>query len=132
MILIAGHTHRPVFASESHLDQLKRELSRYDPNNEGYNQIVAEYEAEMEWAIAQEMQMPDDMHEKTMEKKCYFNTGCCCFTDGNTTGIEIFDGEIRLVHWPNRNDQPKPFIPKRESLRKILNDVSTYVQRHEI
>ncbi len=30
-------------------------------------------------------------------KPSYFNTGCCCFTDGDITGIEIEEGEIRLI-----------------------------------
>ncbi len=29
----------------------------------------------------------------------YFNSGCCCFSDGDITGIEIADGNIRLVKW---------------------------------
>ena len=31
---------------------------------------------------------------------CYFNTGCCSFPDGDVTGLEIADEEIRLVRWP--------------------------------
>jgi hypothetical protein len=29
----------------------------------------------------------------------YFNSGCCCFDDGDITGIEIEGGHIRLVKW---------------------------------
>ena len=29
----------------------------------------------------------------------YFNTGCCCFSDGDITGIEIAEGFIRLIKW---------------------------------
>jgi hypothetical protein len=29
----------------------------------------------------------------------YFNTGCCCYADGDITGIEIADGAIRLIKW---------------------------------
>ena len=32
-------------------------------------------------------------------KPSYFNTGCCCFSDGDITGIEIADGYIRLIKW---------------------------------
>ncbi|MBL7747421.1 MAG: metallophosphoesterase, partial [Chitinophagaceae bacterium] len=32
-------------------------------------------------------------------KPGYFNTGCCCFSDGDITGIEISGGCIRLVKW---------------------------------
>jgi hypothetical protein len=29
----------------------------------------------------------------------YFNSGCCCFKDGNITGIEITEGGINLIKW---------------------------------
>ena len=29
----------------------------------------------------------------------YFNTGCCYFSAGDITGIEIADGFIRLIKW---------------------------------
>ena len=32
-------------------------------------------------------------------KPSYFNTGCCCFSNGDITGIEIADGYIRLIKW---------------------------------
>jgi hypothetical protein len=32
-------------------------------------------------------------------KPTYFNTGCCCFANGSITGIEIADGQIRLIKW---------------------------------
>lgn len=34
----------------------------------------------------------------------YFNTGCCCFSDGNITGIEIADGNIQLIKWSMEGD----------------------------
>ncbi|MEN8209439.1 MAG: metallophosphoesterase, partial [Candidatus Fermentibacteria bacterium] len=110
LILIAGHTHRPVFASESHLARVERDLKELKPSSEGYVKKKAVLEAEREWAITQELQMPDDMTEEPMEKKCYFNAGCCCYTDGDTTAIEICDGQIRLVHWPDKQGNPKPHI----------------------
>lgn len=126
LLLIAGHTHRPVFASESHRAKIERKIKELDPLENGFREKKAELEAEREWAITQEMQMPDDMLEKPMEKKCYFNTGCCCFSDGNTTGIEICDSKIRLVHWPNRADQPKPHILQEESLMNMMGEISSF------
>ena len=29
----------------------------------------------------------------------YFNSGCCCFRDGDITGIEITHEKISLVKW---------------------------------
>ena len=38
-----------------------------------------------------------DQYEKILPT--YFNSGCCCFSDGDITGIEIADGYIRLIKW---------------------------------
>jgi len=32
---------------------------------------------------------------------CYFNTGCCLYSDG-LTAIEVADGDISLVRWGPR------------------------------
>ncbi|MCY7292637.1 MAG: metallophosphoesterase [Ferruginibacter sp.] len=37
--------------------------------------------------------------KQALLKPSYFNTGCCCFDDGDITGIEISDGFIRLIKW---------------------------------
>lgn len=124
LILIAGHTHRPVFASESHLARVERDLKELKSSEEGYLKKKALLEAEREWAVTQELQMPDDMTEETMEKKCYFNTGCCCFSDGDTTAIEICDGQIRLVHWPDKQGNPKPHILQERPLKEVFADIS--------
>ena len=34
----------------------------------------------------------------------YFNSGCCCFDDGDITGIEIADEWIRLIKWKNTRE----------------------------
>jgi hypothetical protein len=47
-------------------------------------------------------------------KPSYFNSGCCCFIDGDITGIEIEDGKIRLIKWTLQNE-----IPQRQLLEEI-------------
>lgn len=124
LLLVAGHTHRPVFASESHLARIERQLNELEPSEDEYTMRKAVLEAEREWAITQEMQMPDDMALEPMDKKCYFNTGCCCYIDGDTTAIEICDGQIRLVHWPDKDGNPKPHILQEKSLKEIFVTIS--------
>ena len=58
MMLIVGHTHRPVWAG-------KTKEQQGEPGS-----------------------LP-----------AYFNTGCCKFSDGDITGIEIHMGMLRLVKW---------------------------------
>ena len=40
----------------------------------------------------------------------YFNTGCCSFLDGDVTGFELADGEIRLIRWPDNDGAPSPQV----------------------
>jgi hypothetical protein len=51
---------------------------------------------------------------------CYFNTGCCAFEDGDITGIEIAEGEIRLVRWPDDDNRPMRKVLQSESLTNVF------------
>ena len=55
---------------------------------------------------------------------CYFNTGCCSFSDGDITGIEIANGEIRLVRWPDDNDRHQPKILQSGNLGDIFKAIN--------
>lgn len=48
-------------------------------------------------------------------KPTYFNTGCCCFSDGDITGIEIAGGFIRLIKWYDEDTVSK---------RKVLEEIA--------
>ena len=63
-------------------------------------------QAEVEWVKAQQLEKPHPDDEVEQLKPSYFNTGCCCFPDGDVTGLEIIDGEIRLVRWPDGAGKP--------------------------
>lgn len=58
----------------------------------------------------------DDAAE--MSKPCYFNSGCCCYPDGDITGIDIAQAEIRLVRW-----SPSPVKPMKALARAPLAGV---------
>lgn len=53
----------------------------------------------------------------------YFNTGCCCFNDGDITGIEIADGYIRLIKWYQVDEVPKKKLLEEISLANLLKDL---------
>lgn len=96
-VLITGHTHQPVFASLTHLERLYRnmELALQDNNEEAIQAAkagIARYEKDFSAVSLQYMQM----------RPGYFNTGCCCYSDGDITGIEIADGAIRLIKWSQK------------------------------
>jgi len=128
VVLIAGHTHRPVFKSQSHAVQIKEELNQVEdqieasPDDRQLREKASALSAELEWVRAQQNQAPGAEGERIMPmtKPCYFNAGCCAFLDGDITGIEIADGKIRLVRWPDDQGEPKPHILAKASLRDVF------------
>ena len=108
-LLITGHTHQPVFVSLTHIERLYRELQAAKLKNDPVSMEQVEKEIrkrEKEFAAVA-------IDYLTM-KPSYFNSGCCCFIDGDITGIEIEDGKIRLIKWTSKNE-----IPQRQVLEEI-------------
>jgi hypothetical protein len=102
LVLIAGHTHRPVFARSAPDPPPTRPIVELEGALEraveaGDRETAAAVRAELEYARAG-VRRPEDAVE--VAPPCYFNTGCCSFPDGDVTGLEIADGELRLVRWP--------------------------------
>jgi hypothetical protein len=128
-ILVAGHTHQPVFgtsrpepvrrrpAAEVERDLAEREDAGAPPGE------LARLRAELEWARAEERRTGGKA-PPAVSPPCYFNTGCCSFGDGDVTGLEIADGEIRLVRWPDREGEPAPVTLARDSLADVLEAVN--------
>jgi hypothetical protein len=56
-------------------------------------------------------------------KPSYFNTGCCCFSDGDITGIEIAGGSIRLVKWYDEEHGSKREVLEEISWSDLLKDL---------
>ncbi|MDB5116947.1 MAG: metallophosphoesterase [Mucilaginibacter sp.] len=92
-LLITGHTHQPVFRSLTELEAL-------------YEKLDIAKNAHKEKEATDLQQKIDKLHLKTNRPPdfkgyldTYFNSGCCCFDDGDITGIEIADSCIRLIKW---------------------------------
>lgn len=99
LILIAGHTHRPIWSSMTHQELLVKELhalKSMDTPPQNYADEVERLQAEINYRNQVD---PMDPVEMIKLKPCYFNTGCCSFSDGDITGIEIENGQMRLVKW---------------------------------
>jgi UDP-2,3-diacylglucosamine pyrophosphatase LpxH len=127
LVLIAGHTHRPIFLSKTHAAQIAIEIKSLqdqienDHSNNELQEKLGQAMAEMEWVWAQQNQQAQGHELVEQLKPSYFNTGCCCFPDGDVTGLEIVNGEIHLVRWPDDNGRP---IRSRPSLAHArLKDV---------
>lgn len=99
LVLITGHTHQPVFESLTHPERLYQKLgdavkaNRTDEANQ-IEQEIKRRGRDYKTTPAQYLTL----------KPSYFNSGCCCFRDGDITGIEISYEKIALVKW-NINKQ---------------------------
>lgn len=124
LILIAGHTHSPVFKSQSHealIAEAIAELAGHATESDDRREELGQLLAQREWIRAQDPEVPPQEAFSLMTKPCYFNTGCCCYVDGDITGIEIADGKIRLVRWPDKTRKPQPHILAEADLRDVLS-----------
>ncbi|HTF17210.1 MAG TPA: metallophosphoesterase [Chryseolinea sp.] len=67
------------------------------------------------------IQRSEDPTGKAFEnvKPTYFNTGCCCYDDGDITGIEISDGEIRLIKWTRKQGKTERVVLEHADLGKL-------------
>jgi len=99
LLFISGHTHKPVFASLDHIDLLNHQLQA--AKLAGHPEQVKKIEEDLA-GYAKEYE--GKKFVKSMAAPTYFNTGCCCFDDGDISGIEIEDGLIRLIKWETAQD----------------------------
>ncbi|MBL7707790.1 MAG: metallophosphoesterase [Chitinophagaceae bacterium] len=109
MLLITGHTHQPVFGSLTLLERLYRQFQQEGAAGNTGKQAEIKIEIrkrEKEFAAVA-------IDYMTM-KPSYFNSGCCCYSDGDITGIEIADGCIRLIKWT---------LPGQVSHREVLEEI---------
>ena len=112
-IFITGHTHHPVFDSVTHEALLRENLEKAVTNEE-----KAEARAKLEWDLA-----AADGVGSTLpgDRSGFFNSGCCAFSDGDITGIEIEHDEIRLVRWPDDFGAPAKKILSSGKLSAIFD-----------
>ncbi len=96
LLLITGHTHKPVFASGLYSDH---------PNNTVNEKKIASAE------------------KSSRRKPTYFNTGCCCYNDGDITGIEISYGKVSLIKWHWNNSTSERIVLEERSISDIVADL---------
>jgi UDP-2,3-diacylglucosamine pyrophosphatase LpxH len=111
LVLIAGHTHHPIFPASSRLARLTEDYRSVKDLSVDPEEVL-QAQVDLEYARAE-------------EKPSYFNAGCCCFNDGRITGIEIVDGEIRLIRWPDDIGQQVPQILESADLRDVFYQVAS-------
>lgn len=113
-VLITGHTHQPVFESLTHIERLNRqwfwakEKNDVDTVNKIYEQVKPYRDRFDTIQLDYSKYSPN-----------YFNTGCCCFSDGDITGIEIENNCIRLIKWKRTNGVSERVLLEEKALTEL-------------
>jgi predicted phosphodiesterase len=120
-LLITGHTHQPVFQSLTHLELLYRKLSIAKANND--ETAIRAVETEIEIKHQKGQMLPDF----SGYMPTYFNSGCCCFNDGDITGIEIDAGQMSLIKWEYNSvtQVPERVLLDTVSLSELVTPLTT-------
>jgi len=115
-LLITGHTHQPVFESLTHLERLYRSLLQAEQEKDAGK--VEQIKKEIRLREPQFTAVSPDYLKM---KPTYFNSGCCCFSDGDITGIEIENGSIRLIKWISVDDHPQRCVLEERNLKELTS-----------
>lgn len=114
LLLITGHTHQPAFESLTHLERLFRQL--LSARNQNNSAMISDLEKEIDKRKWQYTNVSEDYLKM---KPSYFNSGCCCYDDGDITGIEIVDASIRLIKWTKKSGETKRLILEETPLEEL-------------
>ena len=117
LLLFCGHTHHPVFMSTALEESVRQELEKM--KNDGFlPEDIAMKEAHLEWIKADASEIRSSLPNSAQPS--YFNTGCCSFSNGEITGIEIADQKVRLIQWSGESGHPVRTILREAPLKSIL------------
>jgi len=121
VVLITGHTHQPVFNSLTHLERLYLQLEEAEEKNDTaaikkINEEIPRRKREYDFVS----------HSFRNMKPSYFNAGCCCFEDGNITGLEIADGYMRLIKWSKVDGVPQRIVAEETSLVELASKITNF------
>jgi predicted phosphodiesterase len=119
LFLITGHTHQPVFESLTHIERLYRQL--LFAQNVKDEAMIQSLQKEIQTRKFEYTHISPDYLKL---KPTYFNSGCCCFSDGDITGIEIEEDCIRLIKWRSKEGSPQRVILEESAFEELLANIS--------
>ena len=119
LLLITGHTHQPTFESLTHIERLYRQLLfARQVKDDG---MINSLQKEIEFRKFEYTHISDDYLKLV---PTYFNSGCCCYSDGDITGIEIAEGSLRLIKWTNKKNGPERILLEETPLEELQKEIS--------
>lgn len=117
-MLITGHTHQPVFTSLTHIERLYKQFQLATIENNRHQLVALRDEIKK-----REKEFTAVAIDYMSMKPSYFNTGCCCFNDGDITGIEIAQGSIRLIKWTLKDGAPIRELLEEKKLEELIMEL---------
>jgi predicted phosphodiesterase len=121
LLLITGHTHQPTFESLTHIERLYRQLLFARQKND--EALITSLQKEIEFRKFEYTHVSDNYLKLI---PTYFNSGCCCFSDGDITGIEIADGNLRLIKWHNKEGKSERIILEETPLSELIDEIDKH------
>jgi UDP-2,3-diacylglucosamine pyrophosphatase LpxH len=119
LLLVCGHTHHPVFMSTAWEQTIRCQLENLK-NAAADREAIARKQAELQWVMTDLAERKSSLPDGA--RPCYFNSGCCSFSDGDITGLEISDRKIRLVRWSGSRGHPQRIIMREANLARVLSN----------
>lgn len=128
LILVAGHTHQPIFPMLpdgarllDELEELRGLIGRQasDRARDQLQEKASQKAAELQWSLAHS----EGREHLELGGPCYLNSGCCCYSSGVITAIEIDRGEIRLVRWPDDHGRPRRKVLQAGELQHVFENL---------
>lgn len=119
LMLICGHTHHPVFMSTAWEQTIRGQLENLRKSGAD-REAIARKQAELQWVMTDLDELKSSLPEGA--RPCYFNSGCCSFSDGDITGLEISDRKIRLVRWSGMRGHPQRMVLREAELASVLGN----------
>jgi predicted phosphodiesterase len=119
LFLITGHTHQPVFEALTYIERLYRQL--LNARQLGDKEMIGSLEKEIQ---LRKFEYTDVSEDYLKLRPTYFNSGCCCFSDGDITGIEIQENFFRLIKWHMKEGKPTRIILEESPIEELLETIN--------
>jgi predicted phosphodiesterase len=127
IVSIIGHTHRPLFESQSKIESLRfsieqlcRDYPAVSPRaRRAIEKVVVVYKGELNhlWEKDRRSGLQSGLYSERLSIPCLFNSGCAIGKRG-VTAIEIAEGQIALVHWFDRRRSDRHLTTERARRRQ--------------
>jgi hypothetical protein len=125
-ILIAGHTHHPVFPGKGPALPTDEAVAALRADLEKATDAGARAHLRASLNLQEAIRWEPRFEAPENTPPCYFNTGCCSFPDADITCIEITE-TVRLVRWLKNDGGARPHqLTDPRGLRELFGELDRW------